>query len=762
MSHTQNDTFKDYTEKCRELKRDLEHALGDLKFRKEEGGTIRYAVDHSETYGYVHTDAYTDKVPKEFSLFDDPDIWIASFHRLALRHLFDDLPEKLILLRPYAIELQDFLRYKEQQPFEKRGLMEQVADALEERQSLIGTSEFDYVMKLCEKVESGESLTPEENSSLITFLRQNAPTLLAFYDRQDMHPLYRIKDLFIREKFENLEHLSQIEQRFDNEETQDLHDKLLEQRPSGSWSKARNDAAAIATVERVNKDVLGNRKTKLLLVTRSPTMHELFKDEPDSSPLRHPRIFSVLFEDDSLKANSAQQQLRSMLGTIDQFLEQLKDREDFAIRENALIKSWRDKELSEIREAWHSTEAFKASLRQTESHERDWEQSPEEIQRILLLLRDNENLQTLLAERLGELSDTLDWEHTQLAAYVQVRDQEQQDLLADLIDYLVAEDFGNKFVLKVSKTPLRQQLPYSLEFYTEKAKELLLNFFPTKGDSESRAKPGRREVLSFFQQGLRMDAEYEPLLAMAYVLGILQKWKLAEKYCEQALEIAGKASNIPVHEGKFFLAICMRKESPSVKRHQKAIRLLNEAIDPKIPDPRYLKEKATHILLLYTDWIAEGDGEFPHLDDALKLLDRAYEGSENDPVLRMRIVMRRLYYFVETGQIDKYEARVKKEYLELEKWQKYIEPDNSKWPPVVIDTIAWTRWNLLDLLGKDNASKKARIKVIEQLRQAGRHSKGKERARCQQHLDAVKEGKRRQNWMAIRAKAPVTGGETLA
>jgi hypothetical protein len=197
----------------------------------------------------------------------------------------------------------------------------------------------------------------------------------------------------------------------------------------------------------------------------------------------------------------------------------------------------------------------------------------------------------------------------------------------------------------------------------------------------------------------------------------------------------------------------MRQNSPSVVRHLKAISLLDCAIalkakheDEAKPDPRYLQEKATHILLLNADWIPEDNDEFPHPDYALELLDRAYEICVNESVLQVQIVCNRLFYFIEMGLLDKFEDRAQKDYFELINLQKIIEPDNSKWPPFIIDMIAWARWNLFV---SDDWEKRA---ITTQLQQTVHRSRGKEKERYEQHLKAVQQGIRRQNWIATRSK----------
>src|SRR5215467_7777143 len=106
MEKMQKKSFVRYIEDCKALQRELQHAINDLHFTSDQNHTIRYAVDFSEIYAYV----LPDETVQEFHLFvDESESKTDLIQRLALQRLFDELPEKLILLAPYAIELQGFL-----------------------------------------------------------------------------------------------------------------------------------------------------------------------------------------------------------------------------------------------------------------------------------------------------------------------------------------------------------------------------------------------------------------------------------------------------------------------------------------------------------------------------------------------------------------------------------------------------------------------------------------------------------------------------
>lgn len=828
-----NEELREYASKCRELRRDLNHVLTDLDFIQKKGQIV-YAVDHSEIYAYT----LPRGTVRGFRLFASDSLsWTGSLQRLALQRLFDGSSEKIILLKPYAIELQRFVRLQYRKALDDA--KKQTLEVQKERERLMKDPKAARIIELGKKAESGTTLTYEEEKEVANFLERNeAVMLLALIREHNNNPLSLIRSLFNRQKFADLEDLVNVDTSFDSDETRHWYKKLAVVRElrkitsllrKQKWfdleknlflssrellikqkfedleivlsdvskeliKKQSNtqrfkevireltestqentlfDAAAIVAVQRANHVLRSqNRNEKLLLVARSPSMHMLFAHQSPqdqqryatSDLLRHPRSFSV-FGLQGMPTENEKKRMQTQLENIDAFLEATEKHSDFMTNENynnrskSLLKE-QEKLLTKIKADWNATGALMATWQGASSYEDDsWNQSPEEVQYVLRLLRSSDNLQELIVGRLNELANELELQHLQLGGFVQISGRTQQEFLSH---YLVAEDLNRKYILKVSKIPLQGQLPYSLEFYTDAAKELLRIL--RRGSEQSPEKRVERsEVRRFFQRGLEMNTEYEPLLVLAYVLGALKQWKLAEKYCKWALELVSETSEISSCEGVFFLAICMRKEWRSVERHKRAIELLDSHCkvvgeSGAEADPRYLKEKATHILWLNTDFIPAAGEEFPHPDEAITLLNEAYEKVKNDEVLKLRIITNRLYYFIETGQIDKYVEQVKADYEELIKLKDEIDTDDSKWPVFTIDTMEWTQWNILDYLDDDTDSEKERI--VWQFKRLVDRSRGKERERCQRHLNAVEQGQRRQNWIAVgRAETSAVEGE---
>jgi hypothetical protein len=473
VSRTRNDSFSWYAEKCRELQRDLEHVLTDLKFSQEQGGKVRYAVDFSEIFAY----AQPSRTMQEFSLFDDDSkSWLDSLHRLALRRLFNNLPEKLILLKPYETETNNFLLHQDQRLFV--ALLEQAPSIYRARERLNNSKEFSRIKQLDidKKVESRKPLTHDEKEKVRDFLLKNETlSLLAFLDWQGAKPKERVRDLIRAQRFERLEDLVEIDDDFfmaADRYWEDWYGVLAKQRRGiERLSAASLDATAIATVEQANQllESQKDQKRKLLLVTRSPTMHNSFvrlssrslERRADNSFLRHPRIFSFSIQDipEEKTRRQIQDQLEDLKQKVNTFLEELGKHEVADIDEDLGIKSQLDNLLSKVKEGWRSTNVLIASLlRDATSDEADdsSQQDLEEIRAILRLLR-SDQVQRLIVDRLKDLTHDLALVHLQLGGYVQYvqgSDQSQHDFLTD---HLVARASGTIFIVEVSKFPLLHQ-----------------------------------------------------------------------------------------------------------------------------------------------------------------------------------------------------------------------------------------------------------------------------------------------------------------
>jgi hypothetical protein len=503
---------------------------------------------------------------------------------------------------------------------------------------------------------------------------------------------------------------------------------------------SRLDALAVSELAMANTrlSVTGSR---LLLVTRSSHMHQIFEEEregglwahePDGL-LRHPRVLALL--------SGAGEARRG----IDRMLEELNRRLvgiDLVLHTSATREMTRSRPgklgaelLANIKEDWQAIEGLSASLGEAtglgvanaDRARATW---------FLGLLRGQHGLQELLRARVRQLDEELERDHAVLGLYVESASAEARHLLRE---HIVTERGQNRIVLRATL----QAMPHALEFHSERARSLLA----TAGSWREW-----RDLMSIFTEGFTASAQYEPLLAMAYLLGTLSRWQLAEQYAERALELAGREGGESPHEGLFFLALCKRKFNSSEQRHLEALEYLDRAEgckracvgDETFEDVRYVKEKGTHILALHLlrharerrdGFVREAGPGCPSEGDGLAMLERAKELAGEDVSLRMQVLNNILYYRVETAQFGD-RQRTQDDLAELERLLRSIDPDESSWPAAVLDTIAWTEWRLS--AGEDAT---VRRRVVRRIRSA-LHSdelEQRERGRIEAHLRTVEE-----------------------
>jgi len=115
MNKGKSSGFGRYIKSSKVIRRDYLDTLDDLRFLYEERGTIYYAVDFSEIYSYV----LPGETFREFMPFSGESEDVAQTRQtLALKLLFFGKPqEPLVLLRPYAIELDAFLIRSREETF---------------------------------------------------------------------------------------------------------------------------------------------------------------------------------------------------------------------------------------------------------------------------------------------------------------------------------------------------------------------------------------------------------------------------------------------------------------------------------------------------------------------------------------------------------------------------------------------------------------------------------------------------------------------
>jgi hypothetical protein len=674
-----------YIAHCRLLLREIEHRLDDLAFM-QQGGTIRYAVDFSELYAY----ALPDKTGKEIELFvDESEGRADTIQRQALRRLFEEYSEPLILLNPYAIELQSFFIN------ERRRLTVNISDyaaRLKHIEEALAQPEYQAIGRINAelKVQPTRELTVEESDLIARFLEHSAPDLVEILNQRVTRPVEAIQRLLAASRFADLETLVSVKLGFDSATTEDWYQKLadiLKAKNAPIGPNTDLDALALALVEGANR-LLDSHKTRLLLVTRSMAMHDLLPPPqieravaaplPDIPHLRHPRIFSDLFAIDGRSGAELEPKLTDCAKAL-RILLKAAEGEDI----DHLDATGRDRLtplVDDLKQRWQQAEesAMALHIRLPNAQPTAQRPAPEQTRQILALLHDHGALKDLLATRLQERITDLEHIHELLGlCLLSVTPAQQERIVA----MLQIDD-----EMKYGQLTTRQSLPYTLRFYSDPARRLLkiIGAAQHKGGSWSN-------VIDFLKTGFPRGSNFERVLAMAAILAALGRWNLAETYAERALQIAD-VEGVPAPEGYFFLAICKRKWHISFKRYHEAIMRLDQAINVAFTPrpPRYLKEQGTQMLMLAL--------KFPKVPtrhtaaDGLALLDEV-ERTSDDPLLKLDCINNRLFYFVEANQLDQRDQRIT-DYENLLQLQRRLDPNQEHWPAFVLHTLVLARWKL--------------------------------------------------------------------
>jgi hypothetical protein len=685
------EALQGYIGSCRKLRRELEHVISDIQFVRDQGGEIRHAVDFSELFAYT----LPSETAQEFALLDDADDEaLIAMQRNALRRLFYSSGDKIILLKPYAVELQSFLVRSMGGEFDH--IVASLPKVLDEVERLHRTADFPRWKQLAEQVVSGDrEITEQEAHHFVGFLENHATSVLALLGAEERRPHRMIRQLLQDQRFDELGSLVDVNDSLTAEPDRTWLDGLKARRRERA-SSTRLDALALSTVERANR-ILQPRKIRLLLVTRSNSMHTLAEHHcraqspPEESFLRHPRVFNVLYSVPTHGEEDGLPRLRGMLEAVDLFLKATRG-VGFSTATHHIDADLVQSLLEKIRKDWDATKALSASLVETtEPVSVAWSRTPEEVRNILVLLRDHKELQQALLDRIQTIASGLEREHQLLGLVLQSGNAQEQIML---MNRLSATSRGEVAVLQT----VVHSMPYTLEFYTDGARRLLDAFSPAAEDSY-----GWNEILSLFRQAFGEEADYERLLAMSSVFGTLGKWNLAEAYCETALEQYAGDAHDGVHEGKFFLALCLRKVNVSIDRNLRALQLVEEAReskrrlkgDPEYEDPRYLVEQGTHVLMIHM----QSGGQvritgIPSVSKGLRLLDDAERRAGDDLRLRIQILNNRLYFLLETSASSD-RGSLEATYRELFRLQTRAEPAQERWPAAILDTLAWARWRIL-------------------------------------------------------------------
>jgi hypothetical protein len=417
--------LESYKQACEYLRDDIDLAIRDFRFRSQDGKLV-YAVDFSEIYSYVlPSESYRDFIifPEAFEDREEISDAIA-LQQLVLTSIFFHLPggQRPILLSPYVLEYRTFVESLRNRYFSDQ--VDKVIRVFSDFESIIRKKLDVKIGKICEKIDAGAAISKDEEKRLAEFV-EHYGHIQSVLEIGDNHPFQRIKRLRPGQAFSQLSDLvtlpAEVETHVYDRWVTDLgkvrkHDRL---------ASTELDAAAINLVYEANKTLDSN--TRLVLITRSGSMHKLYQEEVgqglwrdlgDYPLLRHPRVFAVALVVAQRSNPNDLQDLEDLRASIDVFLKHHELWE--------LEKSSGDTQLFEqitkIKEDWKKIQkvALPLSLGTESSGLSTVTENSRIAKLILRYVRNNDELRATVINNLDELFYEMDVAHDILGLELQL------------------------------------------------------------------------------------------------------------------------------------------------------------------------------------------------------------------------------------------------------------------------------------------------------------------------------------------------------
>lgn len=728
-THPSIEYLESYRDTCITLKEDIDLAIQDHEFVKG-GGTLRYAVDFSEIYSYVlPADSY-----KNFILFPDAfdDIEevadATALQQLVLQYIFFDLspsPKKLILLSPYVLEFRTFV-----QSLQQKLLIDSVDRTLKVFKDLEGMLEDNrdsQIDTICQNIELDETYTAsDEEQDILAKFVQRYGYIESFLEGAggENHPYYRVKQLRPETAFTQLKEIVSISP----SDKTDIYDRWVAslydlRRKQGKISSAELDATAINLIYHAN--LILDQKNRLLFVTRSGTMHELYKREVEEGlwkttgnyPLvRHPRMFSIARVVTQKSNPSDLQDLKDLRETIDLFLETYKARNPKEpTNDQELINL-----IDNIKQDWKNIQkiAFSLFSRSASDNLDAKSKIVRQAKTIINYARSNQAVKNKIVNILDGLFYDIEFVHDVLGLELQLPYNLQNS------------QHAGQFSIQYS--PLLS--PQRVIFYTKAGKDVLHELSQKPMINTDDIIAAFKKMFDPTQYGEKKQVEYERNLAMAYLLGtLINQWGVAGDYCLRAIAV-GEKGGVSVHEAIYYLATCKREEKNLANRDEEipenwlteVLNLLDQAISVATSQginervfSRYWTEKGISIILFHKK-SETYNYKVPGSMDGVKLLREWTEKLDNNDDLLLKLFALRILLDYLYGN-QKYRDLVfyRDRFTALETQLLQFESDQTKWAPYVSDLILWGKWVLFPKEYDDSTDLGNLIKQLRIITQDG-------------------------------------------
>lgn len=688
------ETLRRHVSACRLLDRDITSVLAHLQHPRRH--RTSYAVDFSEIYSLL----FPEKTADEMRVFDDDDPNVERLVQYdALQRIFFDDAARPVLLPPYALEFRSLISRI------RAGLLDdtvvQAQKAVRQIESAVALPEIQALTTLIQQ-DLSTPADDEETEAQVhrawEVFQTHASAILLLTQDNSLEPLRRIMNLIESGRFVNPPRGPHGEIKPDESVRDRWFGKLLSLRGRDKGGASYVDATAMATLYSMNRELGESDGSRMVITSRSTAMHSVFEAEyrdglwndAGGYVLRHPRTFAALY-----RRFTNEEELRMDL-TLRQLSHQdfLRAAEPRIRRDEPLAPDEADfflERISAIRADWHQTETLASTglIETARLTPLKVQTKREQLVLAMKILMNRQAFEELVSRRVSELLVGIERQHDRLNFALQANAGEANEEAALNVQ---PHTYDDKVVLRST----RYWLPYTLQFTSEELKswaEALSSSSEVTWD----------KVGLVLDQGLRNDADYERLLAMSYLLANLDKWAAAEQFCERA--ILQPQIQLPRNEGHYFIAICMRMHQESPERYHRALEHLDIAQntkrawrrEPGYEDPRYLTEKGTQIYHWNVDASRHNQEHWktrrpPRMIEARNLWEKALTLVRNDRALTAQLHNNLCFYYSEVGPFDEQKMRYHLNHLVAT--QKEIQPDMSKWNPLVLDTVAMARLRL--------------------------------------------------------------------
>lgn len=685
MSGTHTNPITDHLAACTRLRRDARSVVDELHAQLLPGGeklSSEFAVDFSEIYSLI----FPHKTATEMRVFDTTHEASSRVVQLdALRYLFTDGPYEPVLLRPYAIEFRSVIGRL------RAGLLNDIIE-----RAMASWRQMEQILKVPDIdriVAAGThgTLTDVEVTALWAVFEEHAAELLVLTEDAPQ-PLVRITEIINSGRLRDLP--SSTDFPGDDDVRQRWFDKLHDARGHDKDGASYVDAVAMATVHQVNREwVKAGRR--LVLITRSDAMQHVFENEFDEGlwndaggyVIRHPRTFTSLYRSSDDPRKLIEELTQRQL-SIELFVKSVEEKGIAPTKPlGPADNEWVSQEIAAIRDAWERTEVLSSSdlLDHAAATTTDAKSMRGRLTAVLTMLANRQVFHDLVSRRLTELLTGIEQQHEFFGFRLHADPLRDEQFIQPFTK-------GNKTLL----TSSRYWVPITLQFSSEELTQWA-HSLQTADEVEWH------EVIEFFRAGFSGPLDYERLLAMAYLLANLGKWALAEDFCARSVQHPEAIKARP-HEAFYFLAICKRKNDFTPQRFIESLDHLESAQNFKrlamksstYEDPRYLAERGAQIYFANKRAAADPGWRrthVPRVSDARDLWLRAIDLPIKDFRLTAQLHNNLAYYYA-VAEEPTNEKKTRMHLNKLVEAHSKVEPDMSRWNPLILETIAAVRLKL--------------------------------------------------------------------